>query len=64
MKRQLLKIKISDKITNEKLRKKKKLVNVRVKIQELKWNWAGHFQRHTDEIDGRRMAKEAEENQN
>jgi hypothetical protein len=49
MERQYLKIRINDRIKNEKIRKMTKLVDVRRKIKELKWNWAGHFQRHTNE---------------
>lgn len=50
MERQLMNVKLKDKISNEKLRKKTKVVDVRTKISELKWNWAGHFQRHTNEL--------------
>jgi hypothetical protein len=42
-------VKISDKLSNEKLRKSSKIVDVHKKVKELKWNWAGHFQRHSDE---------------
>jgi hypothetical protein len=46
MERKLLNIKISDKISNEKIRKKTKIIDVCLKMNELKWNWAGHFSRH------------------
>jgi hypothetical protein len=49
MERRLVNVRMSEKISNEKLRKMTKVVHVKTKISELKWNWAGHFQRHSNE---------------
>lgn len=50
MERKITNIKLKDKISIKKLRKKTKLIDVRKKISELKWNWAGHFQRHQNKL--------------
>jgi hypothetical protein len=49
MERRMINVKLSDKISNEKLRKITKLIDVKEKTSELKWNWVGLFQRHKNE---------------
>lgn len=48
MERKMLKISWTDKISNVKLRKQTKLIDVNVKAKTIKWRWAGHIQRYPD----------------
>lgn len=43
MERSMLGIKLSDKISNKKIRKKTKIRDIITAVRLLKWNWAGHI---------------------
>src|ERR1700744_6356930 len=49
MERSMLGITLRDKKTNEWIRQQKKVVDVMTRISSLKWNWAGHIARMTDD---------------
>jgi hypothetical protein len=49
MERSMMNIRLSDKISNAKIRKITKVKDVICAAKELKWNWAGHIQRYSDE---------------
>jgi hypothetical protein len=56
MERTILKVKWSQRISNEIIRKRSKWKDVAVTSKTLKWSWAGHLQRLNDD----RLAKEVE----
>src|SRR6201985_2415720 len=49
MERSMLGISLRDKMTNQWIRQQTKIVDVMERIASLKWNWAGHIARLTDE---------------
>src|ERR1700748_1305792 len=49
MERSMLGISLRDKMTNQWIRQQTKVVDVMERIASLKWNWAGHILRMTDE---------------
>lgn len=49
MERSMLGISLRDKMTNQWIRQQTKVVDVMERIASLKWNWAGHIARMTDE---------------
>ena len=49
MERSMLGISLRDKMTNEWIRQQTRVVDVMERIATLKWNWAGHIARMTDE---------------
>src|SRR6202012_1936086 len=49
MERSMLGISLQDKITNQWIRQQTEVVDVMERIASLKWNWAGHIARMTDE---------------
>jgi hypothetical protein len=49
MERSMLGITLRDKMTNQWIRQQTKVVDVMERIASLKWNWAGHIARMTDE---------------
>ena len=49
MERSMLGISLRDKKTNQWIRQQTKVVDVMERISNLKWNWAGHIARTTDE---------------
>jgi len=49
MERAMLGISLRDKMTNEWIRQQTKVTDVMVRIASLKWNWAGHIARMTDD---------------
>src|ERR1700761_4130181 len=49
MERSMLGITLRDKMTNQWIRQQTKVVDVMERIASLKWNWAGHIARITDE---------------
>ena len=49
MERSMLGISLRDKYTNQWIRQQTKIVDVMERIASLKWNWAGHIARMTDE---------------
>lgn len=48
MERSMMNIKLSDKISNTKIRKKSNIKDIQTTSNELKWSWAGHVQRYQD----------------
>jgi len=48
MERLMLNIKLKDRVRNEDIRKKTKLIDVKQHIASLKWRWAGHTLRQSD----------------
>ena len=49
MERSMLGISLRDKITNQWIRQQTKIVDVMERISSLKWNWAGHIARMTND---------------
>ena len=49
MERSMLGITLRDKKTNEWIRQQTRVVDVMTRIASLKWNWAGHIARMTDD---------------
>lgn len=49
MERSMMNIRLSEKVSNAKIRKTTKVVDVVYASQELKWNWAGHLCRYPPE---------------
>src|ERR1700744_4222155 len=49
MERSMLGISLRDKMTNQWIRQQTKVVDVMERMASLKWNWAGHIARMTDE---------------
>ena len=49
MERSMLGITLRDKMTNQWIRQQTKVVDIMERIASLKWNWAGHIARRTDE---------------
>ena len=49
MERSMLGISLRDKMTNQWIRQQTKVVDIMERIASLKWNWAGHIARMTDE---------------
>jgi hypothetical protein len=49
MERSMLGISLRDKMTNQWIRQQTKVVDVMERIASLKWSWAGHIARRTDE---------------
>lgn len=48
MERRILNIKLQDRITNTEIRRRTKVKDIVERICTLKWNWAGHIGRMTD----------------
>ena len=48
MERIMLNIKLIDKITNESIRQKTKVIDVKEQVASMKWRWAGHTLRQRD----------------
>lgn len=48
MERQMLNVKLSDRITKEDIRQRTKIIDVIEHTASLKWRWAGHTMRQTD----------------
>ena len=49
MERSMLGISLRDKTTNQWIRQQTKVVDVMDRVAKLKWNWAGHIARTTDD---------------
>ena len=49
MERSMMNVRLSDHISNERIRRKTKVKDVVYAAQELKWNWAGHICRYPPE---------------
>src|ERR1700753_2590626 len=49
MERSRLGISLRDKMTNQWIRQQTKVVDIMERIASLKWNWAGHIARMTDD---------------
>ncbi|CAG9116424.1 unnamed protein product [Plutella xylostella] len=54
MERAMLGVSLMDRIRNEVIRQRTKVTDIAVKICKLKWQWAGHICRRTDNRWGRR----------
>ena len=53
----MLEVSLRDRIRNEEIRKGTKLTNIARRIAKLKWQWAGHIARRTDDSWGRKVLK-------
>ncbi|XP_072943439.1 uncharacterized protein [Epargyreus clarus] len=55
MERAMLGIFLRDRIRNEEIRRRTKVTDIALKISKLKWQWAGHIVRRTDNRWGRKV---------
>ncbi|XP_072938941.1 uncharacterized protein [Epargyreus clarus] len=55
MERAMLGISLRDRIRNEEIRRRTKVTDIALKIRKLKWQWAGHIVRRTDNRWGRQV---------
>ncbi|XP_072938827.1 uncharacterized protein [Epargyreus clarus] len=55
MERAMLGISLRDRIRNEEIRRRTKVTDIALKISKLKWQWAGHIVRRTDNRWGRKV---------
>ena len=55
MERAMLGVSLRDRIRNEEIRKRTKVTDIAQRISKLKWQWAGHIARRTDDRWGRKV---------
>ena len=55
MERAMLGVSLKDRIRNEYIRHRTKVIDIAQRISKLKWQWAGHISRRTDNRWGRRV---------
>jgi hypothetical protein len=55
MKRAMLRVSLRDRIRNQVIRQKTKVTDIAHRISMLKWQWAGHISRRTDNRLGKRV---------
>ena len=55
MERAMLGISLRDRIRNDEIRRRTKVVDIAQRISKLKWQWAGHIARRTDGRWGRKV---------
>ena len=55
MERSMLGVSLKDRIRNEVIRQRTKVTDIAERISKLKWQWAGHICRRTDNRWGRRV---------
>ena len=55
MERAMLGVSLRDKIRNEEIRRRTKVTDIALKVSKLKWQWAGHIARRTDNRWGKKV---------
>ena len=55
MERAMLGVSLRDRIRNDEIRKRTKVTDIAQRISKLKWQWAGHIARRTDDRWGRKV---------
>ena len=55
MERAMLGISLRDRIRNDEIRRRTQVTDIALKICKLKWQWAGHIVRRTDDRWGRKV---------
>jgi hypothetical protein len=55
MERAMLGVSLKDRIRNEYIRQRTKVIDIAQRISKLKWQWAGHISRRTDNRWGKRV---------
>ena len=55
MERSMLGVSLLDRIRNEEIRRRTNVTDIALRVSKLKWQWAGHIARRTDNRWGRKV---------